>query len=182
MPALVAALVLLGVSVALAGRPSRGRGPEPSRAPTPTPAPAASTAAPTTTESPDASRDGRAPGRPTPRLRPEEDGSCAAALGTGETPFARDRGPERAIERVSENCERNPEAAGLLRALARLGRERAQQPRGWESEAGRGRAPEREQGRAERERDAGAARPGRRAEASNADGHPTPGGPGRAHR
>lgn len=182
VPALVAALVLLGVSVALAGRPTRGERPEPSDRPTPPAASATPTVAPTRTRPPDASRDGWTRGRATPSAGLEADASCRAALGTGETGLARGRGLARAIARVSENCERNPQAAGLPRALGRLGREGAQEPRGRGPEAGRSRAREPGHARAAGERGESGARSGPRAEPSGPDGHPTPGGPGRARR
>jgi hypothetical protein len=124
VPALVAALVLLGVSIALAGLPRQGR--------PPAPGPVRTTVSPSPSEvagghpspSPSAS-DG--PIRPGGAVRVTA-GPCERALRHGEAVLEIGEGISTAIRRVAENCRKNPRAAGLLRALERL--ERDQEPRG----------------------------------------------------
>ncbi len=118
MPALVAALVLLGVGVALAGRPSGGSRSSSEGRPGPRPAATATPGG----EIPDPGRV-RA-GRPTvgPTAAPSTvANACEGAMRGAEMALEERRGLERAIARVRANCERNPRAQGLLRALERLG-------------------------------------------------------------
>jgi hypothetical protein len=136
VPALVAALVLLGVSIALAGLPRQGR--------PPAPGPVRTTVSPSPSEvagghpspSPSAS-DG--PIRPGGAVRVTA-GPCERALRHGEAVLEIGEGISTAIRRVAGNCRKIP-AAGLLRALERLERDQEQAGRGGQT---RGRSVPRE--------------------------------------
>jgi hypothetical protein len=131
VPALVAALVLLGVSIALAGHGAPGGRPGPSASPRESPRPQASatrTAGPGRTGGPVAA----------PSARPAPSGACERAMADGDTALERGKGEPRAIRRISENCAKNPQAAGLLRALRRQAREH---PHPGPVPQGRGRGP-----------------------------------------
>ena len=113
MPALVAFMVLAGVSVSLAGRPD----------PTPAPEPTASV----TIAQPGrwGHRGDEGPGGSDEASLSEEwsadaAAACAAALEAGDVALEEQHGLQRAIEVVLANCEKNPAAQGLLNALEHL--------------------------------------------------------------
>jgi hypothetical protein len=60
-------------------------------------------------------------------------GPCERALRDGEAVLETGEGISTAIRRVAGNCRKNPQAAGLLRALERLEREQEQGGRGGET-------------------------------------------------
>lgn len=119
LPALVAALVLLGVTVALAARPQPGSqaGPSPRQRP-------AESLAPQPRESPSRPAGPVRSGGPA-AVPSTAAAACERALAGGDAALEGERGLTRAMRRVSENCVENPQAAGLLRALERLERERS---------------------------------------------------------
>ncbi|GBC86215.1 hypothetical protein HRbin12_00201 [bacterium HR12] len=165
VPALVAASVLLGVTMALAGRPIHAG--HPGTAVEPTPGATSSGSGPTASATPSPGQTqgrGRSPVVPPPGSHAQ---GCAGALGAPEAELDRARGVERAVARVSANCERNPRATGLGRALERLTRHGDERPgrdlgrgseppgRGPEEDRERGDGPEQGQRAAPPERGVG---------------------------
>ena len=139
MPALVAFMVLAGVSVSLAARSDPTAVPEPSASPT-------------------VARPGRSghhgdegPGGSDepPSADPTADVSaaCSDSLAAGDAALEREHGLERAIEVILANCGKNPAAMGLLNALEHLRanqeRQSANEHGGQPSEHASGNAPTR---------------------------------------
>ena len=113
MPALVAFMVLAGVSVSLAARSDRAAVPEPI---------VSSAVSPPGRSGHHGDEGPGGNGEPSPSADPPTDvtAACSDSLAVGDAALEREHGLDRAIEVIVANCEKSPAARGLVNALQHL--------------------------------------------------------------